>query len=69
MSLKRGVGLIWYNILLCIIILPGEPLTFMVNVTTMRNLPLDLYILMDLSNSLADELSTVKAIAGQIGEL
>ena len=48
---------------------PGEPLTFTVNVTTLRNLPLDLYILMDLSNSMARELDTVKAIAGQIGEL
>ena len=44
-------------------------MTFPVNVTTLRNLPLDLYILMDLSGSMADELGTVKAIAGQIGEL
>ena len=57
----------------CLIIViyyvPGEPLTFTVNVTTLRNLPLDLYILMDLSGSMADELSTVKAIADQISEL
>ena len=51
-----------------IYIVPGEPLTFTVNVTTLRNPPLDLYILMDLSNSMSDELVTVKAIAGQIGE-
>lgn len=48
---------------------PGEPVTFMVNVTALRNLPLDLYVLMDLSSSMAQELATVKAIAGQIGEL
>ena len=47
----------------------GEPLTFTVNVTTLRDLPLDLYILMDLSSSMSDELATVKSIAGQIGEL
>ena len=51
-----------------IYIVPGEPVTFTVNVTTLRNLPLDLYILMDLSNSMSDELDTVKSIAGQIGE-
>ena len=44
-------------------------MTFTVNVTTLRNPPLDLYILMDLSNSMANELSTVKDIAEQIGEL
>ena len=48
---------------------PGEPLTFTVNVTTLRNLPLDLYILMDLSNSMSDELDAVKAIAEQISKL
>ena len=57
----------------CLIIViyyvPGEPLTFTVNVTTLRNLPLDLYILMDLSGSMTDELDAVKAIAAQISEL
>ena len=44
-------------------------MTFPVNVTTLRNLPLDLYILMDLSGSMTDELDAVKAIAAQISEL
>jgi len=47
----------------------GEPQTFTVSVTPLRDLPLDLYILMDLSNSMSDELMSVKEISGQIGEL
>ena len=47
----------------------GVPTTFTVNVTALRNLPLDLYILMDLSNSMSDELDIVKSVADQIGKL
>jgi len=47
----------------------GEPQTLTVQVTPLRNLPLDLYILMDLSNSMSDELQIVKDIAGVISEL
>ena len=47
----------------------GVPTTFTVSVTALRNLPLDLYILMDLSFSMSDELDTVKSIADQIGKL
>jgi len=47
----------------------GEPQTFTVQVTPLRNLPLDLYILIDLSNSMSDELQSVKNITGQISEL
>ena len=47
----------------------GEPQTFAVQVTPLRNLPLDLYILMDLSHPMSDELQSVKDISDQIGEL
>ena len=47
----------------------GVPTTFTVSVTALRNLPLDLYILMDLSFSMSDELDTVKSVANQIGKL
>ena len=47
----------------------GVPTTFTVSVTALRNLPLDLYILMDLSFSMSDELDTVKSVADQIGKL
>ena len=53
---------------MCFFVL-GVPTTFTVSVTALRNLPLDLYILMDLSNSMADELVTVKSVADQIGKL
>ena len=36
-------------------------------VTPLRNLPLDLYILIDLSMSTDDELNGLKVIAGDIG--
>lgn len=49
--------------------MPGEPQTFTVQVTPRRDLPLDLYVLMDLSNSMRNELQLVRAITGQIGEL
>jgi len=65
---KLASELTWFDMHVLISHVPGEPLTFTVNVTTLRNLPLDLYILMDLSASMADDLDTVKAIAGQIGE-
>ena len=57
-----------YVLLTCSNLL-GEPQTFRIQVTPLRDLPLDLYILMDLSNSMSDELQSVKDISGQIGEL
>ena len=38
-------------------------------VTPQPNLPLDLYILIDLSGSMGEELATVQNIASQIGIL
>jgi len=46
----------------------GEPQTFTIQVTPLRDLPLDLYILMDLSNSMSDELQSVKDISDQIAQ-
>ena len=46
----------------------GEPATFTVTVTPQRNLPLDLYILIDVSSSMREELNTVQAISTLIGE-
>ena len=39
------------------------------NVVTLPNAPLDLYILMDLSDSMATPLATVKSISQLIGEV
>ena len=46
----------------------GEPQSFEVRVTPQRNLPLDLYVLSDLSGSMEDELEALQAVAGDIGE-
>ena len=45
----------------------GEPETFTVTVTPLRNLPLDLYVLIDLSASMEEELNSLKNVAGDIG--
>ena len=47
----------------------GDPLTVSVNVESLPNAPLDLYILMDLSDSMAAPLATVKSISQLIGEI
>ena len=46
----------------------GEPQTFPVRVTALRNLPLDLYILMDLSSSMGTVLNNVRTVSGRISE-
>lgn len=46
----------------------GDPVSFNVTVTPQRNLPLDLYILIDLSESMTDELTTIQSIASRISE-
>ena len=48
-------------------IYPGEPRTFSVSVTPLRNLPLDLYVLSDLSGSMGENLRALKQIGGNIG--
>ena len=45
----------------------GVPQTFTVTVTPLRNLPLDLYVLIDLSPSMMDDLDSLKTLAGDIG--
>ena len=47
----------------------GDPVTFNISVTPRRNLPLDLYILIDLSFSMTDELVAIQNIANRIGVL
>ena len=46
----------------------GQPITFDVNITALRNLPLDLYILMDLSSSMGRVLLSLREVSGQIGK-
>eukprot|EP00731_Ephydatia_muelleri_P036561 Em0278g2a len=46
----------------------GDPLTVSVNVESLPNAPLDLYILMDLSDSMAAPLATVKSISQLIAQ-
>ena len=45
---------------------PGVPLNVTINVTTIRNLPLDLYILFDLSQSLATAFGATRSVSAQI---
>ena len=47
----------------------GDPQSFKVTVTPQRDLPLDLYILMDLSSSMNLELETIKIVASSIRKL
>ncbi|XP_064401289.1 integrin beta-2-like [Halichondria panicea] len=44
----------------------GQAQEFSVSITALRNLPLDLYILMDLSGSMSNVLASVQEIAGDI---
>ena len=43
------------------------PNSFRVTVTPLRNLPLDLYVLIDLSFSMGEELRELISVAGEIG--
>lgn len=45
---------------------PGDPLTLPINVTTVRQIPLDLYILFDLSRSTSDEVAAIRTVARTI---
>lgn len=45
----------------------GEPQTFTVSVTPQANYPLDLYILMDLSASMSDDLDSISRLSVQLG--
>ena len=45
---------------------PGVPLNVTINVTTIRNLPLDLYILFDLSRSLSTAFGATQSVSARI---
>ena len=45
---------------------PGDPLSLPINVTTVRQVPLDLYILFDLSRSTSDEVAAIRTVARTI---
>ena len=46
----------------------GKPVNFSVVVIPQRQLPLDLYVLMDLSRSIQPQLQGLKVITGDIGD-
>jgi hypothetical protein len=45
---------------------PGVPLPLSIDITTVRNVPLDLYILFDLSQSLSQEFGATRDVSSQI---
>ena len=47
---------------------PGDPLRLPIDVTTVRNLPLDVYILFDLTSSLRDEIAATRNVSSQISK-
>ena len=50
-----------------IVFASGEPQQFRVLVNSTANYPLDLYILMDLSASMSNDLTTVQSLSNQLG--
>lgn len=65
LTLRRGCSLIVILVLLVV----GVPVTFPLRVRPARNYPLDLYLLMDLSYSMSDDLSNLKSLGNQIGNI
>ena len=51
-----------------VITVVGEPQTFQLNVRPASNFPLDVYLLMDLSGSMNDDLDNLKRLGSQLGE-
>lgn len=47
---------------------PTDPLTLRVYVTTIRNIPLDLYILFDVSQSMREEIAAIQGVSDAISE-
>lgn len=47
----------------------GIPQTFTVEVTPARNVPIDVYLLMDLSFSMRDDLANIQRLGPQIGKV
>ena len=48
--------------------LAGDPLTINISVVSLPNTPLDLYILMDLSDSMGPSFASVKSVSQAIGK-
>ena len=46
----------------------GQPQSFPLNVRPARNFPVDLYLLMDLSFSMNDDLANLKRLGAQLGK-
>lgn len=61
MSLSFSISFIF-----CFIV--GQTQSFNVSIRAAENFPLDLYMLVDLSGSLSDDLETIKGIASDIGK-
>lgn len=64
LNLRQGVFLILICLLKCIML--GEPVTFTLHVQPARNYPLDVYLLMDLSYSMRDDLSNLQSLIHNI---
>ncbi len=47
----------------------GQPAKFEIKVKPAKDYPVDLYYLMDLSNSMSDDLMNLKNLATQIGKM
>lgn len=45
----------------------GQPITFPLEVRPARNFPIDLYVLMDLSFSMDDDLANLKSLGANLG--
>ena len=57
-----------YFLKYCTIIIIGEPQSFTVQVTPNSEYPLDLYILMDLSYSMQDDLEMIRLLLGDLSK-
>lgn len=51
----------------CMLFPSGEPQQFCVVVNSSANYPLDLYILMDLSGSMENDLATIQSLSNRLG--
>lgn len=57
-----------YNFYSCIDAPAGVAQTFMVRVRPARDFPIDLYLLMDLSFSMRDDLANLKRLGADLGK-
>ena len=56
------------NVMEIFVDLSGVPATFEIKVKPAKNYPVDLYYLMDLSNSMRDDLDKLKNLGSKIGK-